>query len=293
MSFEIGKQFKFESAHQLVHHDGKCARPHGHSYTFELIVEGGGVHLYGPKAGMVDDYSLLSEVGDWICDQLDHRDLNEVFDSDTTTAEEMSRLIFEMALSRLPRLVEVRMKETAKTFSSYRPARAAHRRAVEVGELVMDDLRQRLYEGINTSDPESCWLFTRGTDQDGYGYMSSVLAGTRKAHRLAAWLAGDDIEDKVVLHLCDTPSCVNPDHLYTGTHEENEADKDSKSRRPRGESHGRAKLNRLEVEEIVVLLDQGEKKTEIAWRFGVSTSLIYAIDRGRVWRHVTKRPRPQ
>ena len=291
--FEIGKTFKFEAAHRLAHHDGKCSRDHGHSYQFDLVVEASDLRLEGSQAGMVDDYDAVSEVGKWIESKLDHRDLNEVLDSDTTTAEELSQLVWEMARSRLPRLVEVRFKETEKTYASYRPRRAAERRAIEIAEMFIAKTRERLYEGVDASDPEACWSFAGSKDAAGYGYFSLVEANTKKAHRVAAWLAGDDIAGRVVLHLCDNPPCINPQHLYTGTHEENEADKDAKDRRPRGESAIQAKLNAAAVLEIVATAKAGEPRISIAQRYEVSTSLINAILCGRVWRHVTKIPRPK
>lgn len=286
MSFEIGKTFRFEAAHCLEHHDGKCARPHGHSYEFELIAEGLDVELEGPKAGMVADYDEISTVGNWIADQLDHRDLNEALDSDTVTAEELARLVCEMAFPRLPGLVEVRFKETAKTFASYRPRRAAERRALQMIELLMMETKERLYHRIDTSDPDACWPFAGAKDADGYGWFSFAPAKTRKAHRASAWLAGDDIEGMVVLHLCDNPSCVNPGHLRVGTHLDNENDKDAKDRRPRGEGHGGVKLSESNVREIVALVKAKEPRRVIAKKFGVSTALIDAIVAGRVWRHV-------
>lgn len=292
MSYEIGKEFKLEAAHNLVHHEGKCQRPHGHSYLFELIVEAGELHQCGSNAGMVEDYDLLSKVGDWIAGELDHRNLNEVLDSDTTTAEYLSSTIFQLAKSRLPGLVEVRVKETAKTYSSYRPSRLAERRLFKIGERVADRIRRRLYRGIDVSDPEGCWLFAGGKDEQGYGYMSETLAGSRKAHRVSAWLAGDDVEGKTVMHLCDNPSCVNPAHLYTGTHEENEADKDAKGRRPVGEEHGRAKLTGQDVLTIVQRIESGETRRGVAADYRISTALIDAILTGKVWRHVTKKTRP-
>ncbi len=292
MSFEIGKTFRFESAHCLKHHDGKCARPHGHSYEFELIVAAPDVRLEGPKAGMVDDYSLITEVGAAIEARLDHRDLNEVLDSDTTTAEELTRIIWEMAQRQLPNIVEVRVKETAKTFAAYRPERLAIKRAISVGESILAEVRERLYADVDTSDANACWPFAGGRDADGYGLCSSMFARTRKAHRLAAWLVGDEIEGLVVLHTCDNPPCINPAHLYVGTHEDNEADKDAKGRRPIGQESGAAKLTEADVKAIVARVESGIERRAVAAAFSVSTSLINAIMVGRVWRHVTGKLRP-
>lgn len=293
MAFEIGKTFRFEAAHRLAHHDGKCRRPHGHSYSFELVVEAQDVHLDGAQAGMVDDYAHLSEVGNWIVSMFDHQDLNEVLDSDTTTAEELSRAIWELAKTRLPRLVQSTVKETERTWASYRPRRRAEFRVYEAGQMVLEEVRQRLYKGIDCSNQDECWLFQGSLDAEGYGWCHSALAGTKKAHWLSAWLAGDDIEGKVVLHTCDNPRCINPRHLYTETHEENEADKDSKGRRPVGQEHGAAKLTAGAVLDILGRVQAGEAKRAVAHRYGVSSTLVSAIATGKAWRSVTGILRPE
>lgn len=288
MSFEIGKWFRFEAAHRLVHHDGKCSNYHGHSYEFELVVASDEVQLTGAAAGMVDDYAILSKVGKEIEELFDHKDLNEVLDSDTVTAEELSRCVHAIANKKLRNLVQVTFKETDKTRATYRP-RIDNFRRVTLSESVYRDICERLYKGIDTSDVDSCWEFLGSVDEDGYGLCSAVVAGTRKAHRLSAWLVGEDIENKVVMHMCDNPRCVNPSHLLVGTHRDNEFDKDVKKRRLIGEDHGAAILQETEVIDILERLKSGESRRGIASSFGVSTVLINAIHQGRVWKNIPRK----
>ena len=77
-----------------------------------------------------------------------------------------------------------------------------------------------------------CWYWEGNMNSDGYGrfgYMGKVI----KAHR-AAWLIfKGEIEDKFVLHACDTKNCVNPSHLYLGTLKQNMQDKYIPKRPPR------------------------------------------------------------
>ena len=83
-------------------------------------------------------------------------------------------------------------------------------------------------------DPNAgCWLWTGWMGARGYGkvYVSGGSGPTTGAHRLSMILHGQAVPDEsVVMHKCDTPSCINPDHLRVGTQAENNADKMAKGR---------------------------------------------------------------
>lgn len=74
MATIVTKEFTFDSAHQLVGHDGKCANVHGHTYRLEIALRGKVVDKEGhPKEGFVIDFSDLKKVAkDLIVDKLDH-----------------------------------------------------------------------------------------------------------------------------------------------------------------------------------------------------------------------------
>ncbi len=74
----VSKEWTFEAAHHLPDHDGLCANPHGHTYTFVLEVEGP-VAKEGPKKGMVIDFGILNNIVEESILPLDHTDLNETF----------------------------------------------------------------------------------------------------------------------------------------------------------------------------------------------------------------------
>ena len=81
----IVKTFRFEAAHQLPNHDGKCARLHGHSYQVEVSIHGPVKPANGdPDEGMVLDFARVSEAWKPINADLDHRYLNDVMDFPTT-----------------------------------------------------------------------------------------------------------------------------------------------------------------------------------------------------------------
>lgn len=76
----------------------------------------------------------------------------------------------------------------------------------------------------------SCHEWIRGKNRGGYGKITYKTKGYR-AHRLAYEVANGDFNKKLhVLHKCDNPSCVNPEHLFLGTHQDNMRDRDKKGR---------------------------------------------------------------
>lgn len=97
-------------------------------------------------------------------------------------------------------------------------------------------------------------------------------------------------ENLRVLHKCDVPACVRPDHLFLGTHGDNMADMVAKRRQSRGgrsnpgEQHGRAKLTDAKV--IEIRGRRGETGRCIAREFGVSPSLVSETRARKVWSHI-------
>lgn len=92
----LTKSFRFEAAHSLPGHRGKCARPHGHSYMLEVTVRGPIKREPGTSDdGMVIDFDDLSQIVQRaVLERLDHRDLNEVVDV-RTTAENLAHWIWD------------------------------------------------------------------------------------------------------------------------------------------------------------------------------------------------------
>ena len=82
-----------------------------------------------------------------------------------------------------------------------------------------------------------CWEWQAAKDNNGYG-MFKIQGEYLKASRIAYQIINGEISDKDihVLHKCDNPTCINPDHLFTGTHQDNMMDK---MRKGRGKTLGR------------------------------------------------------
>ena len=145
-----------------------------------------------------------------------------------------------------------------------------------------------------------CWNWVGTIGTDGYG-KAKRQGKTLRAHRLSYQLYKGEIpEGYFVCHTCDNPKCVNPEHLWAGTHKENELDKDRKGRRspspgishrhlmPRGEEVGSSKLNNYLVEEIYKLGMQNTTAKEIkrVLKLDVSKSAVWRIMKGDSWTHL-------
>ena len=134
-----------------------------------------------------------------------------------------------------------------------------------------------------------CWLWRGVTDRGGYG-VTSVGHKNLKAHRVMWELEHGPIPSGlVVCHRCDVRACVNPDHMFLGTHRDNNHDMMRKGRMrvARGESNGCAKLTEDDVRAIRTATG---RHADIGSRFGVRQTTISAILRGTAWAHVSQEP---
>lgn len=130
-----------------------------------------------------------------------------------------------------------------------------------------------------------CWLWTGGAHEFGHGRYW-LNGANRPAHRVIWEARNGHVPDGLfVLHKCDVPSCVNPDHLFVGTQDDNMRDKTEKGRqyRPAGDKHHRRRLSSIQVVEIRRRLSLGESGASLARSFGVNPNTIYNIAANRTW----------
>jgi hypothetical protein len=152
---------------------------------------------------------------------------------------------------------------------------------------------------------EGCWEWRGPRDENGYGRLMIKRAdepdqvkawSPRLAHRVSWQINRGPISDGLcVLHRCDNPPCVNPEHLFLGTMKDNTADMMAKKRDgarthpervPRGESHGRAKLTSAQVVDIRAQAAAGTPMPSIAQAFCISNTHAHYIVKRKVWRSV-------
>jgi len=121
VAYAVRKRFTFEAAHRLPHHDGKCARLHGHSWVVWVEVAGMSVEASGPKVGMLIDFGDIAQIVRPIVDDyLDHHYLNETTGLESPTSELLAEWLFEkVAASGLP-IAAVTIQETCTSECIYR-----------------------------------------------------------------------------------------------------------------------------------------------------------------------------
>lgn len=119
----LTKQFRFEAAHHLPQHDGKCRRVHGHSWVGEVEVRGGQLQTHGPKVDMLLDYGDIgTALAPLVANVLDHHDLNATTGLANPTSEALAVFVFEHLAPMLPGLRAITIEETCTTRCRYEPA---------------------------------------------------------------------------------------------------------------------------------------------------------------------------
>lgn len=145
----------------------------------------------------------------------------------------------------------------------------------------------------NVDKTETCWIWTKSKNNKGYGCTVRHNGKRAYAHRVSFELAFE--EPKLfVLHKCDTPACVRPDHLFEGTQKANMRDCIEKGRFRAGENSNpnigedchNAKLTADKVREIRLLYKSGNSLSQIAKKFGVSAGTIHPVIHHKTWKHV-------
>jgi hypothetical protein len=162
---------------------------------------------------------------------------------------------------------------------------------------------QEVIRGWSIPEPNTgCWLWARAALRAGYGI--AVVDGRRwYTHRLAYEAYVGPIGPMQVCHKCDTPACVNPDHLFLGTQRDNMRDMIAKGRkrnacgdengtrlrpepRPRGDRHPTAKLTNEIIPILRARAAAGETTRALAREYGVTGPVVWFAIRGVTWKHI-------
>lgn len=147
-------------------------------------------------------------------------------------------------------------------------------------------------------NPETgCWEWQGGRDPYGYGHIRWGQKQTG-VHRVMWWLVtgeniwgtrtkGSNYHGVCVLHHCDNPVCIRPDHLFSGSQKENVADAKQKQRNSRGEKVPQHKVPARAIPLIRYIAKAGLLRIgEIAEVIGINRRNVTLIVQGRAWAHV-------
>ena len=133
----------------------------------------------------------------------------------------------------------------------------------------------------SSREENGCWIWQKGKDKDGYG-----LVYYKRAHRVSyEEFIGKIPKGMMVCHKCDNPTCVNPDHLFLGTPQDNTQDAIKKGRMSVGEKNPNSKLNKKDILEIR-RLSKTTSGYQIAKKYKISTTMVYDIIRKRSWKDI-------
>ena len=182
---------------------------------------------------------------------------------------------------------------------------------------------EKFWSLVTIAGPDDCWLWQGHTNPNGYGVLR--WQGPHVvAHRIAyavsrgipVWRGKATKDAMLVCHTCDNKPCVNPRHLFLGTHDDNRRDCVAKGRQASGERAGVnthpekrafgersgarkhpetvirgsqrpcAKLTESDIPVIRAKLEAGERPLLIARSYGVAAATIFGIKSGKNWKHV-------
>ncbi len=126
------------------------------------------------------------------------------------------------------------------------------------------DATERFWHRVQKT--EHCWLWTGTKLSLGYGILS-VAGKSVRAHRFSYEMHRGSTTGKMVCHKCDTPLCVNPDHLFLGTAKDNTADMHAKGRFKGGQKPMTAcKRGHTFTPENIYYAPDGRKRCRICMR---------------------------
>jgi lambda repressor-like predicted transcriptional regulator len=144
-----------------------------------------------------------------------------------------------------------------------------------------EQIRIRFWAQVQKGSPIDCWLWQAAINSEGYGQFS-FGGRLRGAHVVATLLSGCG-PCEVVRHICNTPACVNPNHLLTGTTLDNVQHRVACGRSAHGEGNGRSKLT---ADQVKLIRQADLPIATLARQYGVDPKTIRSILTRKTWKHI-------
>lgn len=148
-----------------------------------------------------------------------------------------------------------------------------------------DKTIDRFWDKVNKGSKDECWIWNGAKTNEGYGQFWNE-GSKMNAHRFIL-KHETEVDEEEALHLCNNPSCVNPDHLKWGTHSENIQQAYDDGRYENGFVIGNNKLTEDGVKEILRMDKNDKTALEISNKTGISRNQIYKIVEGKAWKDVS------
>jgi len=145
-------------------------------------------------------------------------------------------------------------------------------------------VEERFWKYVDVRGPGECWPWTGTKDRNGYGrlYVHGIPElASRISFRIHKGPLPEGLE---ACHSCDNPPCVNPTHLFQGTHKQNFTDAVTKNRIRHGENHPFSKLTQDTVRVIRSMPFEIISQREVAELLGCSESTISEARSGKNWK---------
>lgn len=158
-------------------------------------------------------------------------------------------------------------------------------------DLTLSD-RIRFESKFVKKDEAQCWNWLAYKNKKGYGSIRYRDLGNIAAHRFSYLLYKEYFnQNNIVCHSCDNPSCVNPAHLWLGSHSDNMKDKIRKGRAKNppphlGVNHHKAKITPEIVREIRFLFSEGASQTSLCKLYLLHHATMNQICRNKTWKDV-------
>jgi len=159
-----------------------------------------------------------------------------------------------------------------------------------MGQIAPYKIMLRLMRKVKPDPETGCWFWTGAKTSSGYGtigFNSEKHYTHRLMHKIHNGFLSDD--EPFVCHTCDNPSCINPDHLWSGDHRDNMKDAAEKGRMSggavTGESHGEAKLTEADVIELRErYATEAVSQATLGEDYGITQGQVGGIVRGEKWK---------